>query len=903
MCPGTPPPLTDELLERISLPDSETICDCYNEFIYLCLTKSAADHLNSYDSDFEEDDDTDIPAPAEASNTTVSLRLPGDYIHYMLHGHYLVRRLSAEQTTNLDKEVNCAGCSGGSSFDDNDSVFLDAEETLPTTTISFEETDKAVGTLEIDNDIGNGNEDAEQVRKLAYLIDELVETERNYINTLERGITTYIKNVFQKTPIPSELINMKYHLFGNIEYIHLFHKSVLLPKMIACGKDSGRIADVFRKYLENDSFYGYVLYSLYHPKSQRLCEQFSRFFENHQNHSGDKLGVKSFILQPIQRLPRYNMMLNSIAKALRKSAQTSSTSANLQSVEAAQRMMEAFINSMNESMAVNDIVECERAEDDEVEMGFGVPKPATVLKEQNSENQILFLYPRECENAERNKPINILHQGKFKKVFPLYINDLRLGRQYQGKLFIFERCVIFTEQTKQKPAEQSKQKLRYRGHFDGQEVGYDFSNQQILRIVSEKDREHAIEVKIDIQNPNAANLAVVVELLRAIISKREKKEGFIIESTELTIIRNAMVNRNSSNRSSISSTASSFSFYNTCGPEIVEESPLSFYPKQDFNNNSSAIDTMINFHQYYEKALSDSLNFYMNSLPFEVREQLTELNEILNDMLKVQRGLNFRLFEDDLRQGAESDLKYLCVIFHDSLKQSEFEIFLKYVERSKAAEAILMSFEQYFSGQPKEDDAICLSIDAFLFLPIEYVNRCYEFFESVWRDVHGSTGTIQLRNTVLDYKINYVHDQLSLLRQRVNENYYIRQLIMDVDFLNEIELVQYSEIVRLEGSYANYRLFLMKTGLLCMKIKPDQQPDKPEAYSGVTFYCPYTKSTHRSSKRSEKRWIVYLDGKKTTLIFAGKQARHMTSDQYQKLANQMRAKARVKKRSFFRAND
>lgn len=94
----------------------------------------------------------------------MSLRLPGDYIHYMLHGHYLVRRLSAEQTTNLDKEVNCAGCSGGSSFDDNDSVFLDAEETLPTTTISFEETDKDVGTLETDNDIGNGNEDDEQVR-------------------------------------------------------------------------------------------------------------------------------------------------------------------------------------------------------------------------------------------------------------------------------------------------------------------------------------------------------------------------------------------------------------------------------------------------------------------------------------------------------------------------------------------------------------------------------------------------------------------------------------------------------------------------------------------------------------------------------------------------------------------
>lgn len=114
-------------------------------------------------SDFEEtDDDTDIP-PTETSNTTVSLRLPGDYIHYMLHGYYQNRRLSAEQITNLDKEVSPIVRSGGSSFDDNDCVFLDAEETLPTTT-SHEETDKLVGTSELDNDIGNDNEDDEHVR-------------------------------------------------------------------------------------------------------------------------------------------------------------------------------------------------------------------------------------------------------------------------------------------------------------------------------------------------------------------------------------------------------------------------------------------------------------------------------------------------------------------------------------------------------------------------------------------------------------------------------------------------------------------------------------------------------------------------------------------------------------------
>lgn len=244
-------------------------------------------------------------------------------------------------------------------------------------------------------------------RKLSYLIEELLETERNYINTLEKGISTYINNVFDTIPIPVELVNMKYHLFGNIEYIHQFHKSIFLPKLAVCGKDVAKVAEVFCKYLENDSFYGYVLYSLYNPKSQRLCVQFARFFENHQNFSGDKLGVKSLILQPIQRLPRYKLLLGSMVKVLRSNGphENHESGIQLNSVLKAEQLLERFINTQNESMTVNDIVECEKPEDNEVELGFGVPKPATVLREQNSENQILFLYPRGSENMEKCKPV------------------------------------------------------------------------------------------------------------------------------------------------------------------------------------------------------------------------------------------------------------------------------------------------------------------------------------------------------------------------------------------------------------------------------------------------------------------------------------------------------------------
>lgn len=41
-------------------------------------------------------------------------------------------------------------------------------------------------------------------------------------------------------------------------------------------------------------------------------------FQKIQNECGDRLGINSFLLQPIQRLPRYQLLLNEIIKDLSK---------------------------------------------------------------------------------------------------------------------------------------------------------------------------------------------------------------------------------------------------------------------------------------------------------------------------------------------------------------------------------------------------------------------------------------------------------------------------------------------------------------------------------------------------------------------------------------------------------
>ncbi|XP_053658385.1 uncharacterized protein LOC128707458 [Anopheles marshallii] len=881
--------------EKDSLPDVADVCDTWNEFIYLRLSEDNVKHLNSYSPDFETTPFDEFYQPAEASNTIIALQFTPDELHRILYG--------GDRPDDSDDEDDIQSHSSHASSS-SDFVFVDArlqEYAETRATPSVDSLDEGVAFRDSPVESPEPHLHPSDIDiKISFLIEELLDTERNYINTLEKGIATYIDGVFSDRT-PPELSGKKYHLFGNLQYIYRFHRNVFLPKLLTAGNDVEHIADTFVHFLDNESFYGYVLYSMYHPKSQRLCEQHIEFFRDHQQLHGDKLGVKSLILQPIQRLPRYQLLLTSLFKQLVKKPGAISRNTQLHKVCVAEKRLQTLIGIMNESVTINDILQCEKAEDDEVELGFGVPKPAVVLKNQNHDNQVLFLYPKDNENVDHNKPINILHQGKFRSAFPVFIHDLRLKRQYQGHLFVFERCVIYAEQLELKS-------LMYRGHYTHQEIEFDFSNRQILKLSSRRHDRLEIEVKINIQSPGKTHLPDIMMAIKTIIDRRDQRESFAIDHSTtdaLSNVRDTFTCRNSSFRSSISSTTSDSSFFSVfSGPthgDIPEEEDATAAPQRTGSvlSECGSIEAMLHFQQHFERTLDECTNVYIRTLPDDVAGQLEQMVDILDEMLTLQRAINERLFEQEYeRLSFDSDLQYFCSVFQDCLRRSEFDVFLRYVEQTKMVESMLMSFEQYSNSQPKGGAAgsgTPLSIDAFLYLPIKYINRCHQFLSVVWhqKEEEDRTANAGLKQA----ELQYVHDQMALIQRRVNENYQIRQLIMDVQFLNEIGLVKHSEIVKLEGSYALFRLLLTKTGLLCMKINAEQH--KVETYSSVTFYCPYTKLSARTSKRKGSVWYVYLDSRKTTLIFPSRHLRYLTVEQYNTLSTQMKQKEREKRRSFF----
>jgi RhoGEF domain len=115
--------------------------------------------------------------------------------------------------------------------------------------------------------------------KLSKILRELVETEENYVCTLQKGIENYIKSL-EESDSTLQLRDPKCFVFGNIEHnIYELHANQFCPALKACGEDVIKIAKTFNHFTSNDYFYCYVLFMLNKPRSQKICGENAEFFQ------------------------------------------------------------------------------------------------------------------------------------------------------------------------------------------------------------------------------------------------------------------------------------------------------------------------------------------------------------------------------------------------------------------------------------------------------------------------------------------------------------------------------------------------------------------------------------------------------------------------------------------------
>uniref|UniRef100_A0A674A976 MCF.2 cell line derived transforming sequence a n=1 Tax=Salmo trutta TaxID=8032 RepID=A0A674A976_SALTR len=171
-----------------------------------------------------------------------------------------------------------------------------------------------------------------------HVMRELIETERVYVEELLSVLLGYrgeMENPALAGLLPPTLRSKRNVLFGNMPEIYNFHT---LHGWCVIGNVC--------VYFQKENFKVYACYCQNKPRSESLWRQYSdcAFFQECQKKLEHKLGLDSYLLKPVQRLTKYQLLLKEL---LKYSAGGCEGTSELQAALAA---MLHLLKSVNDSM-------------------------------------------------------------------------------------------------------------------------------------------------------------------------------------------------------------------------------------------------------------------------------------------------------------------------------------------------------------------------------------------------------------------------------------------------------------------------------------------------------------------------------------------------------------------------
>uniref|UniRef100_A0A4W5Q3G7 Pleckstrin homology and RhoGEF domain containing G3 n=1 Tax=Hucho hucho TaxID=62062 RepID=A0A4W5Q3G7_9TELE len=155
--------------------------------------------------------------------------------------------------------------------------------------------------------------------KLSYVdrvVMEIIETERMYVRDLRSIVEDYLAHIIDMDNLPIRPDQVS-SLFGNIEHIYEFN-SELLQSLDMCENDPVAVASCFVD--KSDAFEIYTQYCTNYPNSVGALtdcmrsKTLAKFFRDRQASLKRSLPLGSYLLKPVQRILKYHLLLQEIAK-------------------------------------------------------------------------------------------------------------------------------------------------------------------------------------------------------------------------------------------------------------------------------------------------------------------------------------------------------------------------------------------------------------------------------------------------------------------------------------------------------------------------------------------------------------------------------------------------------------
>uniref|UniRef100_A0A672PDI8 MCF.2 cell line derived transforming sequence n=1 Tax=Sinocyclocheilus grahami TaxID=75366 RepID=A0A672PDI8_SINGR len=190
------------------------------------------------------------------------------------------------------------------------------------------------------------SDDPGNVCDFRHVMKELIETERIYVEELLAVLLGYraeMDNPSLAPLLPTSLRNKRDVLFGNLPDIYNFHSSVFLQDLESCLESPEAVGACFLE--RKDHFHLYECYCQNKPRSDSLWRQFSDclFFQECQKKLEHKLALDSYLLKPVQRLTKYQLLLKELLKY-------SSGCERVSELQGALEAMLDLLKSVNDSM-------------------------------------------------------------------------------------------------------------------------------------------------------------------------------------------------------------------------------------------------------------------------------------------------------------------------------------------------------------------------------------------------------------------------------------------------------------------------------------------------------------------------------------------------------------------------
>lgn len=239
----------------------------------------------------------------------------------------------------------------------------------------------------------------EKSKKISMIVDELLQKEKTYMQSLERGIQNYVKVIRRgRSSVPEKLRHQTFSLFGNVEEIYELHRTSVYPRLSICGGSVEKIAETISSLVQNDCFYCYIVYSINQKSAEQIISANQQYFANLSIKNNDYLGINSFIILPVQKLPRYKLFLDAIIKEYNISYPVDKDA--LSACLTAEKHVSNFLKRLDESLLINDIVETHEFPA-AVQLNF-IASVQEQIGFHSGDEPLLFIVPRQRSSSDYN---------------------------------------------------------------------------------------------------------------------------------------------------------------------------------------------------------------------------------------------------------------------------------------------------------------------------------------------------------------------------------------------------------------------------------------------------------------------------------------------------------------------